>query len=301
MKSVFDEYNSLWPSEALQTLQPLLSRVPVLNLPQDRNELSRVVPHMVVLVVKNVKLTDIVTMADMGFEHIVQRDREDFAQELLAAALMVVRPKAFLNNPVPFFLSGFASEKVINDPDRNLIMRFTKSQEKKTLLDWLEQFLKRKKQTSAIRDLCLQVADEMITNALFNAPIRPSGKRVFKDMARNSDIELPTNKAASLFACFADQRVVLGCEDSFGSLEKSTLMEHLMAMFKESRAQVSYTGGGAGLGFRYLLENAANFYVLVNPGVSTVVACGFMLKGIKSNLTMAKHVHLSFQSKDRDS
>ncbi len=300
MKSVFDEYKQLWPLEALPTLQPLLSRVPILNLPEDRNELSKVVPHMVVLVVKKVKLTDIVTLADMGFEHIVQRDREDFAQQLLASALMVVRPKAFLKNPVPFFLSGFASEKVINDPDRNLLMRFTKSGEKKTLLDWLEQFLKRDKRTSTIRGLCLQAADEMITNALFNAPIRPSGKRAFKDLARSSDIELPANKAASLFACFAEQRVVIGCEDAFGSLEKSTLMEHLMSTFKESRAQVSYTGGGAGLGFRYLLENSANFYVLVSPGVRTIVACGFMLKGIKSNLTTAKHVHLSFHSKDRD-
>lgn len=300
MKSVFDEYKQLWPVEALKTLQPLLSQVPVLNLPKDRADIGKVLPHMVVLVVEKLKLAELITLADMGFEHMVQRQREDFAQELLAASLMVVRPKAFLNNPVPFFLSGFASEKMISDPDRNLVMRFTKSTEKKTLLDWLDAFLRRDPRTSTIRDLCLQAADEMITNALFNAPMRPSGKRTFKDLARNSEIELPANKSASIFACFTDQRVVLGCEDVFGSLEKSTLLQHLTAMFKDPRAQVNYSGGGAGLGFRYLLENAANFYVLVQPGVSTVVACGFLLKGLKSNLTTSKHVHLSFHSKDRE-
>lgn len=299
MKSVFDEYKQLWPEDALKTLQPLLSQVPVLNLPKDRAEIGKALPHMVVLVVEKVKLSDLIALADMGFEHMVQREREDFAQELLASSLMVVRPKAFLNNPVPFFLSGFASEKMIADPDRNLVMRFTKSSEKNTLLEWLEAFLDRDKRTATIRDLCLQAADEMITNALFNAPTRPSGKRAFKDLARNSDIELPANKSASIFACFTEKRVVLGCQDAFGSLEKSTLMQHLSAMFKDPLAQINFSGGGAGLGFRYLLENAANFYVLVHPGVSTLTACGFLLKGLKSNLTSSKHVHLSFHSKNR--
>ncbi len=300
MKSVFTEYKTLWPQETLIELEPMLSRVPVLNLPEDKALLSKVMPHLVVLVVRNVKLVDIVALADMGFEHIVQIEREDFAQELLAASLMTLRPKAFLKNPVPFFLSGFASEKVLGDPDKHLIMRFIKQSEKNTLMDWLKAFLDRDPRTQTIRDLCLQAADEMITNALFNAPVRPSGKRAFKDLARNSEIELPTNKAATIFACFSEQRIVIGCEDAFGSLEKPLLMEHLRSMFKEERAVVTYSGGGAGLGFRYLLENAANFYVLVDQGKSTLIACGFMLKGLKSNLTSAKHVHLSFHSKDRE-
>lgn len=299
MKSVFSQYKHLWPEDALGSLEPLLSRVPVLELPADKNLLGKMVPHMVVLVVQKSRLTDIVTLAEMGFEHIVQSEREDFAQELLASSLMTLKPRALLKNPVPFFLSGFASEKMIKDPDKHLIMRFVKQTEKATLLEWLKAFLDREPRTATIRDLCLQAADEMISNALFNAPVRPSGKRAYKDMDRTSAIELPSNKAATIFACFADQRIVIGCEDAFGSLEKPVLIEHLTNMFKEKSAQISYSGGGAGLGFRYLLENAANFYVLVDKGKSTLVACGFMLKGLKSNLTTAKHVHLSFHSKDR--
>jgi len=294
MKSVFEVYQTLWPEDKRASLEPLLSRVPVLHYPEDRDKFSKVMPHLVVLVVRKIKLKEMLGLVELGFEHIVQMDRPDFAKELLASSLMTLRPQAFLKNPIPFFLSGFDSERVISDPDRHLIMRFHRSNEKKTLMEWLGVFLDRNPATSTIRDLCLQVADEMISNSLFNAPMRPSGKRAFKDLPRNSEIELPTSHGCSLFACFADERVVIGCEDPFGSLDKGVLLGHLRDVFRDDQASMKYTAGGAGLGFRHMLENSANFYVLVNQGKSTLVACGFVLKGLKANMTIEKHMHLSF-------
>ncbi len=296
MKSVFQVYQTLWPEDKRANLEPLLSRVPVLHFPDDRDKFSQVMPHLVVLVVSKIKVKDVLSLIDLGFEHIVQADREDFAKELLASSLMTLRPQAFLKNPIPFFLSGFDSERIISDPDRHLILRFTKQSEKATLLDWLGVFLDRNPATATIRDLCLQAADEMISNALFNAPVRPSGKRAYKDLPRNSEIELPSSQACSLFACFADERVVLGCEDPFGSLDKGLLLNHLRDVFRDDAATMKYSAGGAGLGLRHLIENAANFYVLVNEGKSTLVACGFVLRGLKANMTIAKHMHLSFHS-----
>lgn len=295
MKSVFEVYRTLWPEDKVAELKPLLSQVPVLHHPEDRGLYTKVMSHLVVLVVKDIPLKDLMTLADLGFEHIVQMNREDFAKELLASSLMVLRPEAFLKNPIPFFLTGFDSATVTSNPDRHLIMRFTKQKEKSTLLEWLGVFLDRNSATAALRDICLQAADELVSNALFNAPIRPSGKRAFKDLARDSDIELPTTQAGTLFACFADDRVIVGCEDAFGSLEQQAFLSHLREIFREDLATVKYSTGGAGLGFRYLLENSANFYILVNKGKSTLVTCSFLLKGLKANLSVAKHVHISFK------
>lgn len=295
MKSVFDVYNKLWPEGDRARLQPYLGRVPVLHHPEDRDKYTKVMPHFVVLVVRNIKLRDLLKLAEMGFEHIVQAGREDFPRELLASSLMVLRPATFMKNPIPFFLSGFNSETIVSDPDRHLIMRYTKPSEKATMIDWLGVFLDRNPATKSIRDLCLQAADEMITNAIFNAPVKRSGRKAFKDLPRNTEITLPQSQACSIFACFADDRVVIGCEDKFGSLENGTLLGHLLDVFREGQVQMKYSSAGAGLGFRHLLENSANFYVLVNKGKSTLVACSFLLKGLKANLSVAKHFHISFK------
>jgi hypothetical protein len=295
MRSVFEVYQDLWPEPKRRHLQQYLSRVKILHHPEDSEKYAAGAPGSVVLAVKDIKLRDILTLTDLGFEHIVQIPREDLAIELLASSLMVLRPEAFLKNPIPFFLSGFDSESIVSDPDRNLVMRFTKSSEKTTLLEWLGVFLDRNPSTMAIRDLCLQTADEMISNALFNAPVRPSGKRAFKDLPRDTEMELPGSQAGSLFACFADDRVVVGCQDPFGSLEQGTLMGNLHDVLREGPTSISYSPGGAGLGFKFLLENCANFYVLVNKGKSTLVACTFLLKGLKANMTVNKHFHVSFR------
>lgn len=294
MKSVYERYFSLWPESARERLRPLLSKVPVLEFPRDKASLNLVSPRSVVMVVDKLPLKEVMQLVEMGFEHVVQRSREDFAQELLASSLMTVRPESFFNNPVPFFLSGFNSQEIVNDPDRHLIMRFTRNKEKEMLMDWLNAFLDRDPRTSTIRDLALQCADEMISNALFNAPVLTSGRRAYKDLPRNTDIALPSKMAASIFACFGEGRVVIGCTDAYGSLTKEILMSHLSEMFNAGGADFKYTSGGAGLGIRYIIENSANFYVLVNPGKSTLVAAAFMLKGLKSNLTAAKHIHFSF-------
>lgn len=294
MKSVFEVYKSLWPANVHSRIEPLLSKVPVLHYPHQREAFTKVIPNLVVIVVEDAKMTDLVGLLELGFEHIVQKGRPDFPQELLASSLMVLRPQAFLKNPVPFFLSEFASDSLTSDPDRHLILRLTKQSEKATVMDWLAVFLDRSPETKAVRDLCLQSADELITNALFNAPVRPSGRRAFKDLPRNVEIELPANRAITLFGCFAEHRMVLGCEDPFGSLTKDVLLSHMCDLFGQKQSTMRYSSGGTGLGLRHLIENAANFYCLVQKGRSTLVACGFTLKGMKANMNIAKHMHLAF-------
>lgn len=295
MKSVFESYHPLWPVESHAALKPLLEKVPVLHWPDDRAIFKSALPNYVVMVVRGAKLADVVGLAELGFEHIVQEDREDFPQELLASALMTVRPEKFVKNPLPFFFTGFRSAAAEGSTEQNLIVSFNESNEKRGTLSWLENFLDKFPRTGSIRDLCMQSADELFTNAIYNAPIRPSGVRPYKELTRDQEVKLPMDKSAQLFACYSDKRVIIGVTDTFGSLVKESFMEHLRVVLKEGGVTARQGGGGAGLGFKYLIENSANFYVISNKGVSTLVACGFSLKGLKSNLTMNKHFHMSFR------
>jgi len=293
-KSVFDEYYMLWPEPSRAQLRPLLQRVPVLHYPKDKKVLTSVAANTYVLIVENAKLGALIDLAHLGFNHIVQKTREDFPQELLAASLMLVKPESFVRNPIPFFMSGFATSKLLKDPDRHLILRFNKAGDKSTLIDWVGAFLERQSDSNAIRDLCLQAADEMITNALFNAPVVLKKKRPFKDLDRTSDITIPSSLSAKLFICFGNGRIVLGCQDHYGSLKKDDVLGRLGEVLNERDNNFKIGSGGAGFGMRNLVHGAANFYTLVKPGKWTLIACGYRLKGLKSNMTAAKHLHFSF-------
>ena len=293
MKSVFEMYHHLWPVETHASIAPLLTKIPVMHYPEDRAQLSSVVPSYVVLVVRDATTLEIINLVDQGFQHCVRAERADFAPELLAASLMTMKPEAFVRNPLPFFFNGFRSPDP-KDPDKNLTLKIQTSTEKATLLDWLDVFLQQNPRTSGVRELCVQCADEMLTNALYNAPIKPSGVRPFESWSRTQTVTLPVDHAATLFACFSDERVVVGCTDPFGSLNRDSLLNHLRHAFRDPLLRPRTGQAGAGLGFRYLIENSAGFYLISQPGRRTLIACGFLLRGLRANLNVAKHFHFSF-------
>lgn len=297
MKTVFKEYHHLWPAKRLEFLQPILDKAFVLHSPREQNliETMNVPPKDVVIVNDTSPLVDIVRLLEAGFEHCVQQNREDFAQELLTSGFMAQRPEIFNRDPITFFFNGFQSLEDATYSGRHVKFPFRSSGEKQLLLERLDGFLDNLTSMSSIKDLCLQAADEMISNAIFHAPVKPSGVRLNDKFERNEDVWLPEGKEATLFACFSDQRVIIGCDDPFGSLSRGTLLLQLRSVFKDATTAVRPTGPSAGIGFKYLVDNCANFYVMSTKGKRTLVATGFLLKGLKANLDAPKHFHLSFR------
>jgi hypothetical protein len=298
MRIVYSEFLHLWPTSSLHELEPILSKVSVVFFPQDKDVLRKVVnPGSTIVVVEDADLKDMSLLLDAGFLHLLQKSRKDFSQELLIASLMIVKPEAFVRNPIPFFFSGGLSAEKAIFAGTVLQLNFTSSFEKPMLLDELRRFLFRHPQLEAVSDLCGQVADELITNACFGAPTKANGAPMYQDRARTDEVIVPTNKRATFFACYSDYRIVIGCQDRYGSIRPQVIREHLVSTFKQSKAAPKSLVGGAGLGFKYMIENSANFYLFCEQSLTTLVACGFLLEGLRANVSPKKHIHFSFHEK----
>lgn len=296
MRSVFERYSELWPVKSRTSLQPLLSKIFVLNYPEDKTEiLNQRDPSQIIVVIKEAPLKEILGLVALGYEHCLQADREDFPKELLAAALMMTRPESFSKNPVPFFFTGFVEPKESPVVERHLSLPFQKSTDKEYLLERLHVFLSQNERLQGLSDLCAQVADELISNALYSAPVNETGSRIYQNVDRRMEIAMPSDKKPTFFASFSDYRVVIGCEDLYGSLRKHALMEHLEGVFSENLSTAREKTAGAGLGFKYMIENAANFYMYCQQGKKSLMACGFLQKSMRANMSPQKHLHFSFK------
>lgn len=276
----------------------MLSKVFVLQYPQQQALLTKLEKPArdIIVVTDNAPLKNLIKLFETGFEHCVQKNRADFAQELISSGFMAQRPPLFAKHPVSFFLNGFQAGPVSDlDAGRNIRFEFRSNTEKEKMLDRLGNFLDQSPQMGAVKDICLQAADELINNAIFAAPVDAGGMRINERADRRGVVSLPEGIRATLFSCFSDQKVLIGCNDPFGSLTRLNLLNNLKRVFADSAASVITGDQGAGLGFRYLVENSANFYVMATKGQNTLVACEFLLKGLKSNLSAAKHFHISFR------
>lgn len=294
MRSILQDFSHLWPKSREAALAPILSKVTYLKYPEDSNLLGlEKRPDKVVVITSGEDFFAIRPFIFNGFRHFVNRNRGDLPQELLASCLMIVKPSMFVQNPIPFFLAGFSNLQILTDTERNLTLSFRKSTQKSEILHELEVFLAKNPKTKSLSDICIQSADELITNALFNAPVDADGERMFLNIDRQEAVEYPPDKKATLFACFSDDRITLGCEDTFGSMTVTEMYQYLRTNFSSDLSIPRENTGGAGLGLKMIMENSANFYLFSERYRRSLVAASFLLSGLKSNMSNRKHFHWS--------
>ncbi|MSP61376.1 MAG: hypothetical protein EXR72_13725 [Myxococcales bacterium] len=128
------------------------------------------------------------------------------------------------------------------------------------------------------RESIEQVIDELLMNALYDAPVDERGKPVFADVPVKDRITMRVEeKAVVQYACDGD-RFCLSVRDAYGTLHKPTILAFLeKCLHTQGDGQIDRKASGAGLGL-YLIANAASqvaFHIF--PGTATEVVCSFDL------------------------
>lgn len=106
-------------------------------------------------------------------------------------------------------------------------------------------------------------ADELLTNAFFNAPTDESGARPFAVRHRSQEVELPAGQQIEAELVVAGTQVGLLVADPFGSLAPSTIVGYLGKCLRAGTDQVDEKEGGAGLGLFYVFEAVSHFVINV--------------------------------------
>jgi hypothetical protein len=136
-----------------------------------------------------------------------------------------------------------------------------------------------------------QCIDEMVMNALYDAPVDAQGKHLFSGIPTKQRITMRTEQAVVVrYACDGKQFAV-SVRDAFGTLERTAVLGYLHKCL-HAEQPIDRKVGGAGLGL-YLMVNAStavSFHVL--PGIATEALCLFDLEAPKLALEQLDFVQL---------
>jgi len=145
----------------------------------------------------------------------------------------------------------------------------TSSLEKSAAITAISDYVHSIGVTSRLRALIRTVADEFLSNALYNAPVNPDGSSRYASTPRTSPVYLGANERIEVRYCCDGRRFGLSTTDPFGSLAPAILQDYLARAFRHGDDQVSETPGGAGLGFYQILGSLSHFVVNIDPGHRT--------------------------------
>ncbi len=141
--------------------------------------------------------------------------------------------------------------------------------------------------------LAQTVADELITNAVYNAPADEQGRPKYASRSRTEPVNLLPDEAVEV--SFATDGKLFGIcvADPFGRLESHTVRQYLRKCFMQGENQIDSKQGGAGLGLYYIFQSLNHFIINVAPGARTELIGLLDISGTFRDFALqAKSLHL---------
>lgn len=130
---------------------------------------------------------------------------------------------------------------------------------------------------STFLDQAHTVAEEMLMNAIYDAPTDAKGVPVFNHLARTDVVDLPEDQAATLRYGTDGVLLAVSVTDPFGALTKNILQSYLEKNYNNEDA-ASEEKGGAGKGLHMIIANSDFVVFNVRPQQKTEVICFFQLE-----------------------
>jgi hypothetical protein len=156
-------------------------------------------------------------------------------------------------------------------------------QEKSLCIAQISEFAEMMGVRRKYRESIEQSVDEMLMNALYDAPVDEQGRPIFSEIPTKTRISLRVEQKVVVQYTCDGKSFAVSVRDAFGTLERSTILRYLHKCL-HAEQQIDRKTGGAGLGLYLIANNCSQILFNVLPGVATEVLSRFDLDAPKLQL-----------------
>ncbi len=153
----------------------------------------------------------------------------------------------------------------------------TSSETRWDLVEELETYLQGLGLRSTIIERCQAVAEELLSNAIYDAPVDDQGVAVYNHLPRVQPVELKAHEVATLRYGCDGMLAAVSVEDPFGALPLATILDYLDSCYGGRHGSLNAKKGGAGMGVYQIIESADLVVFNIKRNVKTEVIALFNL------------------------
>lgn len=172
----------------------------------------------------------------------------------------------------------FGLEKYLNWGVEVQSRKVTNSGERGDLIQQMRDYFKGLGVRNSISERAGIVAEELLMNAIYDAPVDKDGKALYNHLPRTTAVELAAEDQAQFrFACDG-MLAAISVTDPFGAFRIKILLDYLERNYAQGAAVAQDAGkGGAGRGLHQIVECSDLVVFNVQRGVRTEVVALFNL------------------------
>lgn len=148
---------------------------------------------------------------------------------------------------------------------------------------------------NALLDRIQLAAEEMMMNAIYDAPVDANGKSKYNHLPRTTVVNLEPKEKCTVRYGTDGIWVAVSVEDPFGALTKEVILKYLQSCYQNQAGTLNTEKGGAGRGLHQILESCDSTVFNVRPGYRTEVIGLFNIDGVVANRDSETPVGPQFQ------
>lgn len=168
----------------------------------------------------------------------------------------------------------FGIEKYLPEGTPVHYLRLNDFEGRRRAIDAILEFAQSARIRRTIRTAIGSVCEELLMNALYDAPVDEFGNQVFAEIDPHDRTKTRSPKPVSIRYAATETQFAVAVRDRFGRLAKNTILSYINKCLTSSN-QIDRKTYGAGLGLYLVASAAASYIVNVAYGVATEVVCTF--------------------------
>lgn len=166
-------------------------------------------------------------------------------------------------------------ENMLSPKAKIQTIKLTKTSQKQDAVEAIRNYVISAKFKGRLSSVIANAVDELLMNAMFDAPVDEMNKRIYTQTSRNTNINLEGKAAVEMQVGFDENYLAVTVADQFGSLEKASVVTHMMKSYVDEGYKLKLTSAGAGLGLGNVFRSGANFIFSCDQNVRTEVSLFF--------------------------
>ena len=223
-------------------------------------------PKFVLITTKRVEENLPIIKELITIDNVITRDPDD--KQLTIKTLLTTLTK-LLSDDI------FGIEKYLSWGVDVQTKKVSSSSERLTLKQEMVDYFLRLGIRKTILEKLFLVTEELLMNAVYDAPTDTQGRAIFNHLSRKTEVVLDSHQQSVLSYGCDGIYLAVSVSDPFGSLNKKTISDYLENCYKGQPENLNQFKGGAGRGLHQIIENSDLTIFNVKPGKKTEVICLF--------------------------
>jgi len=170
---------------------------------------------------------------------------------------------------------AFGLQNLLSDKAKVQIIKFQISTQKQNAVEAVKNYLLQAKFQSRMATVVANAVDELLMNAMFDAPVDDLGRPTLASTSRATAIKLDDKHTVELQIGYDGEFVGAMATDLFGSLDKNKLLSHISKIYTEEEYKVKTAVAGAGIGLATVFRSGGSFFFVSEVQVRTEVTVFF--------------------------